>query len=161
MKVTGHLFGYYYICKRKIWFASRMLNMEKESELVFLGKLLDETSYRREKHNFMVEDVASIDYLKKNTVYEVKRSDRQIDSAIAQVKFYLYHLYIRGLKNVKGQINFPLQKKTQEVTLSDKDIEEIPKIIREIEKIMSAEFPCEMVESKICKSCAYYDLCII
>lgn len=135
--------------------------MEKESELVSLGKLIDDTTYSREKHDFMIEDIANIDYLKKNTVYEVKKSDRQLDSAVAQVKFYLYQLYIRGFKDIKGQINFPLQKKTREVVLMEEDIRDIPKIIEDIQRIMEAPHPFPVSDSRICRSCAYYDLCVI
>lgn len=161
MKVTGYLFNYYYICKRKIWLSSRQLNMEKNSELVLLGKLVDETSYKREAHNILIEEIANIDFLKKNIIYEVKKSDKQLDAAIAQIKFYLYHLYIRGYKDIKGQINFPLQKKTQTVYLTENDIIQIPNIIKEIENIINAKKTPNVSEKKICKSCAYYDLCMI
>ena len=155
------MFGYYYICKRKIWFASRRLNLESGSELVALGKFIDETTYKREDHSFLIEDFANIDYLKNNTVYEVKKSDKQLESAAAQVKFYLYHLHLRGFKDVKGQLNFPLLKKTAEVVLSNEDMEKIPKIIEEIEGIMLQEHAPEITQTKVCKACAYFDLCII
>lgn len=135
--------------------------MESGSELVSLGKLVDENSYKRESHGVMIEDVACIDYLKRNTVYEVKKSEKQLDSAVAQVKFYLYHLHLRGFDNIKGQINFPLKKKSQEVKLSEEDKAEIPKIIEEIESIINAKEAPAVEEKKLCKSCAYYDLCMI
>ena len=70
--MTGYLFNYYFICKRKIWFSAKRLNMESESELVSIGKFIDENTYAREKHGIVIEDIANIDYLKNNIVYEVK-----------------------------------------------------------------------------------------
>ncbi|MDR3217235.1 MAG: CRISPR-associated protein Cas4 [Clostridiaceae bacterium] len=160
MKVTGYLYGYYFLCKRKVWFAARQLNMENGSELVAFGKLIDENTYKREEHGIVIEDIANIDYLKKHAVHEVKKSDKQLDSAIAQVKFYLYHLHVRGVCGMDGKIDIPLQKKTVDVTLTESDIAEIPEIIKEIERIMDGA-PPPVVETKICKACAYYDLCMI
>lgn len=161
MTVTGYLYNYYFVCKRKIWFSAKRLNMESNSELVTIGKFIDENTYNREKHGINIEDIANIDYLKNNTVYEVKKSDKQINAAINQVKFYLYQLHIRGLKDIQGQINFPLLKKTQKVVLDDNDIKEIPKIINKIKLIITSEKAPEIILSKACKACAYYDLCMV
>jgi CRISPR-associated exonuclease Cas4 len=134
--------------------------METESELVALGKLVDESSYKREEHGIAVDDFLNIDYLKNNIVHEIKKSDKQIESAAAQVKFYLYHLRLRGL-DLKGRLDFPLQRKTSEVVLTDGDMNEIPETIKEIEKIIDGKCAPEVFEKKVCKTCAYYDLCMI
>lgn len=135
--------------------------MESGSELVALGKFIDETTYKREEHSFAIEDLANIDYLKNNIVYEVKKSDKQLDAAVAQVKFYLYLLHQRGFENIKGKLNFPLLKKTMEITLENEDIEKIPKIIEDIEFIMAQGHAPEITQTKVCKACAYFDLCMI
>ena len=90
MNITGLMVNYYFLCKRKLWLASRKINMESESDLVGIGKAIDENTYAGEKHNFFIEDFANIDYLKNNTVYEVKKSDKMLEPAIMQVKYYLY-----------------------------------------------------------------------
>ncbi|MDR1905524.1 MAG: CRISPR-associated protein Cas4 [Clostridiales bacterium] len=160
MTVTGHIFGYYYICKRKVWFAAHRINMENGSELVALGKLLDETSYKREEHGISVEDFMNIDYLKNNIIHEIKKSDKQSESSVAQVKFYLYHLHLRGL-DLKGRLDFPLQKKSVEVLLDEKDLREIPETIKEVERIIDGKRAPDVANIKACKACAYYDLCMI
>jgi len=47
MKITGVMIYYYFICQRKLWYFANEINMEQNSELVSIGKILDETSYRR------------------------------------------------------------------------------------------------------------------
>ncbi|MFH1897759.1 MAG: Dna2/Cas4 domain-containing protein [Candidatus Desantisbacteria bacterium] len=46
---TGTQVNYYLICKRKLWLFSHHLEMEATSDLVTLGKVLQEESYSR-KH---------------------------------------------------------------------------------------------------------------
>lgn len=161
MKITGLMVNYYYLCQRKLWLCFHKINMENESELVSIGKVIDENTYEDEKHNFFVEDFANIDFLKNNTVYEVKKSDKMLEPAIMQVKYYLYLLKERGLKDIKGKINIPLSKKSIDVFLDDDGINEIEKCLTEIEKILVYKLPPQKLESKICKSCAYYELCFI
>lgn len=48
-KITGVMVYYYFVCKRKLWLFGNDLDMEHTSELVGIGKLIDETSYSREK----------------------------------------------------------------------------------------------------------------
>ena len=52
MKITGIMIYYYFICERKLWYFSNQINMEQNSELVQIGKLIDETTYQREKKEY-------------------------------------------------------------------------------------------------------------
>ena len=52
-------------------------------------------------------------------------------------------------------------KKTLLVELSEQDREKLKSIIDEIESVKKEEFPPKFTEQKICKKCAYYDLCFI
>jgi CRISPR-associated exonuclease Cas4 len=51
LKITATEVAYYIIYKRKLWLFSKGVNYENQSELVALGKLLDEISYKRNKKN--------------------------------------------------------------------------------------------------------------
>jgi len=76
-KVTGVMVYYYFVCKRKLWYFSNNLNMESTSELVGIGKLVDETSYSRERKNILIDEVINIDFLKNwKVVHEVKKSKK-------------------------------------------------------------------------------------
>ena len=49
IKISGVMFYYYFVCKRKLWYFLNQINMEQNSELVSIGKILDETTYKKEK----------------------------------------------------------------------------------------------------------------
>lgn len=55
---------YYYVCKRKLWYFYHEIQMEQESENVAIGKLLDETSYKREDKHINIDNVINIDFLR-------------------------------------------------------------------------------------------------
>jgi len=44
---TGTQINYYFVCKRKLWFFSHNMELESDSDLVHLGKLLHEHSCKR------------------------------------------------------------------------------------------------------------------
>ena len=45
--ITGMMVYYYFVCKRKLWYFCHEITMETENEDVLLGKLLDESSYKK------------------------------------------------------------------------------------------------------------------
>ena len=51
MNITGIMVYYYFICERRLWYFANQINMEQNSELVQIGKIIDETTYKREKNN--------------------------------------------------------------------------------------------------------------
>ena len=94
-------------------------------------------------------------------LHEVKKSKAVEDAGIWQVKYYLYYLWKRGVKGIKGKVDYPLLKKSVIVELSENDIKTLEKIIGEITEIECMDTPPMIVNSKLCKKCAYYDLCFI
>lgn len=44
-EISGMMFYYYFVCKRKLWFFTNEIQMESENEDVIIGKLIDENSY--------------------------------------------------------------------------------------------------------------------
>ena len=73
----------------------------------------------------------------------------------------MYYLQKRGVKNITAEIDFPLIKETKEIFLEDSDIKTLDEVIKNIVNIITKEKPPEMINDKICKKCAYYDLCYI
>ena len=51
LQIRGTQINYYFICKAKLWLFSHHIQMEQESELVSLGKMLHKDSYTREDHD--------------------------------------------------------------------------------------------------------------
>ncbi len=136
--------------------------MEQNSELVELGKLLDQTSYAKEEKSILIDNTINIDFIKGECIlHEIKKTKSIEEAGIWQVKYYMYYLQEKGVKNITAKIDYPLIKETKEVFLEEQDIKTFEDIIKKIEKIVKEETPPNVIDDKICKKCAYYDLCYI
>lgn len=158
---TGIMVYYYQVCKRKLWYFAHEIHMEQDNENVKLGKLLDEGSYKRQDKHININNVINIDYIQsKGILHEVKKSKKIENASILQVKYYLYYLKKRGVV-VKAKIDYPLLKQTIDVELVPEDENKIALILDEIKEIVNKEVSSAMDKKRICKACAYYDLCFI
>lgn len=162
IRLTGLQVNYYFVCKRKLWLFSKNIEMEKSSDLVAMGKLIDEHTYSREKKNISINNTINIDFIdNKGIINEVKKSKSIEKADIHQVKYYIYYLLKRGVKNVNGIINYPKLREKVKVELTENDIKEFDRIVIEIGKILKRQTPPPVLKSKICKKCSYYELCFI
>lgn len=161
-EVTGVMVYYYFVCKRKLWFFSNNIRMESTSELVGIGKLIDETSYSRERKNILIDELINIDFLKNwRIVHEVKKS-RKIDEASKwQLKYYMWVLRNKGVQIEKGILDYPLLRKREEIFLEDEDEQELEFILKDIENITASSLPPDTINKSICKNCAYFELCYV
>lgn len=161
-EITGVMIYYYFVCKRKLWYFCHEINMESENEDVMLGKLLDEGSYKRNDKHINIDNIINIDFVSQHKeLHEVKKSRAIEEAGIWQVKYYLYYLRQRGVTDLKAKIDYPLIKKNVKVELSEEDIVKLEEIILHISSIIKEDFPPSFQNGKICKKCAYYDLCFI
>ena len=136
--------------------------MEFNSELVGIGKLIDETSYSREKKNILIDETISIDFLKDwKIVHEVKKSRKIDEAAKWQLKYYMWILKNKGVDIEKGILDYPLLRKREEIILNEQEQSELKSVIEDIQKIISSELPPNITRRGICKKCAYYELCYI
>jgi len=159
--ITGTQINYYFVCKRELWFFSRDIQCEQESDVVTLGRLLHETSYSDKKKEFQFDRI-KVDWidLEKKVLHEVKKSNKAEDAHIWQIKYYLLYLKELGLNGFTGELNYPKLKKKTTVILEKGDEEYLKKVIYEIQIIESGETPPPIeVGKKICKSCSYFELC--
>lgn len=162
MEITGTMVYYYFVCKRKLWYFVNEINMEQNSELVSIGKILDETSYAREKKGILIDNTINIDFIKNGAVlHEIKKTKAIEEAGIWQLKYYMYYLQKRGVKTIEAKIDFPLLREAKQVSLESEDIKIIENIIKDIEEIVAQEKPPKIINEKICKKCAYYDLCYV
>lgn len=162
MKITGIMFYYYFVCKRKLWLFSKNLNFEEENDDVLLGKLLDENRYSKEDKHIMIDETINIDFLKRwKVIHEIKKSNKIEEASIWQVKYYIYFLKNKGIEIEKGIINYPKFKEIKEVILEKEDIKKIEKILEDIEEILNQEKPPKYEKITICKKCAYYEYCVV
>ena len=160
--ITGVMVYYYGVCKRKLWYFYNEIQMEQGSEAVSIGKTIDEETYKRDKKHINIDNIINIDFIRsKGILHEVKKSNKIEEASILQVKYYLYFLHKRGVDNIKAQIDYPLLKQNVEVKLTELDIKNIEQILNDIKVIVEKDIPPELEKKRICKSCAYYDLCFI
>ncbi len=100
-KITGLMVYYYFVCKKKLWLFGNGLEMEEESELVYMGKVIDETSYQSERKHIMINEEINIDFIENaGVIHEIKKSRKVEQASIWQVKYYLYYLKNRIIRIV-------------------------------------------------------------
>jgi CRISPR-associated exonuclease Cas4 len=163
MQITGTHFNYFMVCHRKLWFFTNQIQMEQESDLVYEGKLIHETSYaeRSKKYEEIAIDGIKIDYYdaRNKVVHEIKKSNSIEVAHVWQLKYYLYVLQQSGVEGPSGILEYPKLRKREEVWLSTIDVAMIQNILQEIEAIMQSEMIPPLQKKQICKRCAYFDLC--
>lgn len=162
MNITGMMVYYYFVCERKLWYFINQINMEQNSELVQIGKILDETTYKKEKKQILIDNTINIDFIKNGAVlHEVKKTKAIEEAGIWQIKYYIYYLQNKGVENVKAKIDFPLLRETKEIYLEPEDKKQLENIIKNIEEIAQMDKPPKTLNVKICNKCSYFDMCYV
>lgn len=165
MTVTGTHFNYYQLCRRKLWLFANGINMEQESDLVYEGKLVHESSYPQRilRYEEVAIDGIKVDYFdaKNKVIHEIKKSNKVEKAHEWQLKYYMYVFEQHGIEGVKGVLEYPLLRKTQNVILTDVDRDDIRAMREDIAKIISAKECPPMVKKGLCKNCSYYEFCYI
>ena len=163
MQVTGTHMHYYFNCHRQLWLFANGINMEHTSDDVFEGKMIHETSYQQRSSKF--EEIAingiKVDYYdtKNKVIHEIKKSSKLMESHAWQVKYYIYVLELNGIEGVTGVLEYPKERKTEDVFLSTPDRERIKELLVEIDQIIHANKCPEAINEPRCKKCSYYDFC--
>ena len=152
MKITGVMVYYYFVCKRKLWYFSKDVNMEHNSELVGMGKLIDENSYNREKKSILIDEMINIDFLKDwKVIHEVKKSRKLDEAAKWQLKYYIWVLRSKGVDIEKGILDYPLLRKREEILLTISEEEELIEVLEQIREILNMNFPPKAINKAFCK----------
>jgi CRISPR-associated exonuclease Cas4 len=163
--ISGTQISYYFLCHRKLWLFSNGIHLEQDSDLVYEGRLIHETSYpqRSEKYEEIEIEGIKIDYYdpKNKVIHEVKKSDKMEPAHEWQLKYYIYVLEQHGITGVKGLLEYPKLRQTTEINLSDRDREEFPLICEKINSIITSCTCPPMIKLNICKQCSYFDFCYI
>lgn len=157
--IRGTEISYLFICPTKLWYFSKGITMEQESEYVDLGKFLHEKSYFGEEKDVQIGSI-SIDFIKRGDtieVHEVKKGKSMEKAHEMQALYYIYYLKRLGIK-AKAVINYPKLRETKEMVLEGRE-SEVKDAITEVERIKSLPSPPTPVKSRKCKKCAYYELC--
>ena len=159
LKVNGIKVNYLYVCERKLWFFSRGIRLETTSEKVLLGKLLSEYSYLREDtKEILIDNLIKIDIVSGDEIREVKYSNRLPKADRIQILYYLYYLKKFGIEK-RGVINYPKQRKKEEIILTEEAEKEVEKALIRVREITNMPTPPPLIKKSYCSKCAYYELC--
>jgi len=160
MYITGTQVNYYFICKTKLWLFSHNIAMEHESDAVKLGKLLHKEVFRRDEKDIQIGPIA-IDIIRKDDqleIREVKKSKKMEKAHIYQTLYYLYFLHKLGI-NAKAVISFPKLRENIKLELNSKEKKKLEDILEKIDEIARLPKPPKPEYKKICRKCAYFELC--
>lgn len=163
MNITGTHFNYYLICQRKLWLFANGINMESNSELVYEGKLIHENSYprRSEKYQEIEIDGIKIDFFdtKNRVVHEIKKSNKHTEAHEWQLKYYMYVLRLHKIDVNYGILEYPRLHKTENVYLSQPDIDTIEEMLMKIKTIITSDSCPDKITKSLCMRCSYFDFC--
>jgi len=164
LRIIGTQINYYFICKTKLWLFSHHIQMEQESELVSLGKLLHKDTYKRDKKDQTIDNLISFDFVRKGDIleiHEVKKSKKMSKAHHYQLLYYLYYLKNeKGINDAIGIIDYPKIRRKETIKLNERNEKEIKNIMRRIGSILSEDVPAPQ-KVPACLKCAYYELCFV
>jgi CRISPR-associated exonuclease Cas4 len=172
--INATLINLYHVCPREMWLHMNGINMEHTSDTVYDGKLLHETSYPQRPEKYTEIDISAttenginltgkIDFYdaKEKVIHEIKRSDKVENAHEWQVKYYIWLLEQNDIHGIHGIIEYPKLRETKEIGLTETDRNYLKLVVANIMELQQSEICPPRINSKICKSCSYYELCYI
>lgn len=158
-KFTGTEVGYFFICRKKLWWFHHGFEMERENDRVKMGKVVHETAYGRQKKEISIDGKIVLDWQADGVVHEVKLTDKMERAHEFQLLYYLYYLKGKGVENLTGRIDYPKLRQTQAVELTAESEAALEAALAEMLKIVRLAVPPAVEYMKICGSCSYAELC--
>ena len=161
--IPPSIFNAYHICPRQALLMYRQLTADQQNTFLDIGRLIDETTYEREKKKIYLADIsAMVDMVTKKDgkffIAEIKKSSKRLDNAVLQLKYYLFLLRKKSVF-AKGLLKIPKEKKNIEVDLSDDDIQFIQESLIEINNTIHNDTPPDIIAKSVCSKCAHYEFC--
>ena len=160
LRLNGTQIQYLLICPRKLWLFSHHIEMEQESDLVALGQLIHEESFVRNKKEWQIDNLIQIDFIQDGVVHEIKKSNKMEEAHQAQILYYLWYLKQKGIKELKGVINYPKQHQKVDIELTEEKEQQVVRWIEEAQQVIQGSYPPQVEKPlSICKKCSYMELC--
>lgn len=164
--ITGTQVHYYVLCPRKLWWYTHGIEQEHVeagtgAENVALGRQIHADSYPEQaRKEVMIDDLLRLDFTDDGVVHEIKKSKGGQRATQFQLLYYLYYLkHEKGIETT-GMIDYPKQRRKEEVILTPELEMEVEKILHGIAVVRTMESPPVVKEPMaLCKKCAYQDLC--
>lgn len=159
-QLTGVMFNYYHVCHRELWLFAHQMQMEHNSDLVYMGKLIGEESYNRNKKEILIDDMIRIDFLDSDgVIHEAKKSNKIENAHEFQLLYYLYLLKQKGILDIRGELNYPKLKRKKPVILTANKEAEINNTIPLIQEVISQPAAPSPKKVPFCRTCSYFEYC--
>lgn len=155
LDLTGVYIYYYFVEPRRLWYFAKGITMEHNSDNVEIGRIIAETTYKRERKEIQIGRIKIDFYRKELEIHEVKKSSKFKEASYWQLVYYLWVLKKLGVK-CKGVLNFPKERRTIKVVLTKAIEDKLKKVIKDIRRIINLSKP--PTTNKIIKNSAYYEL---
>ena len=159
MDISATVFYAYRVCPREAWFYHHHVNPAQDHELLLLGQLVHEESYRRLRREIFVDRLLKIDLMRGELIAEVKRSSRHREAARLQLAYYLYYLKQEKGLEMEGVLLFPKERRSERLRLTPELEDRIRTILEEMRPILAAEMPPPPLRIGYCRSCSFRELC--
>lgn len=164
MRVNGTLINYYFHCKRQCYLHGNRLNLEDNSELVQIGRVIHEVKAQESESAEIAIENIRLDRLTAEYLTEIKKSDADIEAGKWQLYYYLKILKDKGMIR-KGKLEFEEKNKAKKnimiLELGIAEEKELDRIILQIEELLLSDTVPEAQEKSGCKKCSYYEYCFI
>lgn len=166
LRIGGTEVHYYVLCPRKLWWYSHGVEQEHVSggvgaENVALGQVLHEERYSdKSRKDVLIDGLLRLDFTDGGVVHEVKKSKGGERASLFQLLYYLYYLkHEKGIETT-GMIDYPNERRRQEVVLTPELEAEIAQVIDGVRVTRALPTPpLVAAPMTICKKCSYQDLC--
>lgn len=125
--------------------------------------MIHETSYERERKEVEIDHV-KIDFLdiRNGVLHEVKKSDSWHQAHEWQVLYYLYVLKQKSVCGLRGELNYPVIRRTIQLELTEEREQKLQDILHNIQSIINLPVPSEIsMKNNKCSLCSYFELCYI
>lgn len=169
LRVGGTEVHYFVLCPRKLWWFSHGMEQEHAGgasssvgqENVALGTLLHDESYRdKHKKDVLIDNLLRLDFTESGAVHEVKKSRGAQKATHFQLLYYLYYLKHEKGVETTGVIDYPKERRREEVTLTPELEKEVEQVIAGVQETRALPTPPRVAEPmSICRKCAYQELC--
>ena len=166
LRITGTEVHYAVLCPRKLWWYTHGMEQEHSSgnegaESVALGQQLHERAYPQQpRKDILIDGLIRLDFTDDGQVHEIKKSKGGERASRLQLLYYLYYLkHAKGIETT-GVLDYPDQKRRENLTLTPALEAEVEKILALVQDIRQLAAPPTVEKPMpICPRCAYQDLC--
>ncbi len=166
LRIGGTEVHYYVLCPRKLWWFSHGMEQEHVgngagAENVALGQLMHQETYAdKARKDVLIDGLLRLDFTDDGVVHEVKKSKGGQRATLFQLLYYLYYLKHEKGVETTGVIDYPKQRRRDEVALTpdlEADVEAVLDAVRRTRELPKP--PPVAAPMPICRKCAYQDLC--